>query len=131
MEHASSSAQENRPVSAEEARLIRWLLMHGNSKDAAEFLSQLEGARVVGRCGCGCASLDLALDGRRSPPGSKLQILSDFKWSDERGHLFGVYVFARGGLLAGLDLWSIDGQAAACSLPNVEQLVPLLRTNLH
>jgi hypothetical protein len=131
MAYASSSAQEDRPVTAKEARLIQWLIEHGNSKDAAVFLSQLKNARVVARCGCGCASFEFAVGGRRNTPASGMQILSDFKWSDEHGHLFGVYVFARGGLLAGLDLWSIDGEATASSLPNIEQLVPLHQTQLH
>jgi hypothetical protein len=51
-----------------------------------------------------------------------MEVLSDFKWSDEHGNLFGVYVFARSGQLAGLDLWSIDGNATASSLPNIEHL---------
>ena len=54
-----------------------------------------------------------------------MSILSDFRYTDSDGHLFGAYVFAYEDLLAGLDLWSIDGQATASTLPKPEQLTSL------
>lgn len=48
-----------------------------------------------------------------------------YSWRDHAGHFFGAFVFARGGLLAGLDLWSIDGQATATHLPKPSELTPL------
>lgn len=84
----------------------------------------------MGRCGCGCASVELAIDGHQVASGS-MHILSDYQWTDKQGHVFGVYVFARGDSLAGLDVWSIDGQAPASSLPAVQWLMPLNRGALH
>ena len=40
--------------------------------------------------------------------------------------MFGVFVFAQSGILAGLDLWSVDGLESVVDLPNVEQLRPLI-----
>ena len=54
-----------------------------------------------------------------------MQILSDYEWRGKDGYLYGAFVFAQDGLLAGLDLWSIDGQATATSLPSEQDLVPL------
>jgi hypothetical protein len=42
-----------------------------------------------------------------------------------RGELFGVFVFERGGLLAGLEVWSQDGLAPAVAFPNTDQLRPV------
>src|SRR6266480_2324486 len=52
-------------------------------------------------------------------------ILSDYVWEDAEGHKFGAFVFARGGLLAGLDLYSVEGAATPTSLPKPDQLTPL------
>jgi len=115
----------DRPLTAQEATLVRWLLEHGNA-DAPSFLAQLADARVVSRCRCGCASIDFALGGAVPLAGSGLHVLSDFQWQDADESLFGVFVFAKDGKLSGLEMWSIDGLAAAASLPEVEQLRPLV-----
>jgi hypothetical protein len=54
-----------------------------------------------------------------------MQILSDYQWRDPKGHLGGVFVFARQGVLAGLEVWSIDGEAAIDRLPPIDSLRPL------
>jgi hypothetical protein len=112
---------EDRPLTPHEASLVRWLLEHGN-RSAAGFLSQLDDARVVSRCYCGCASVDLSIKGVIPPVRDGINILADYLWQSGAGHLFGVFVFARAGLLAGLEVWSVDGLAEARSLPLVEQL---------
>jgi hypothetical protein len=54
-----------------------------------------------------------------------MDILSDYSWRDGMGHLFGAFVFARAGRLAGLDLWSIDGHSTATHLPKFSELTPI------
>ena len=54
-----------------------------------------------------------------------MSVVSDFRWDSTEGYLFGVFAFAKDGLLAGIDLWSIDGRATATTLPNTDQLRPL------
>lgn len=122
-QHSPSRIAEDRPLSSEERSLIHWLLEHGEP-EARDFLPQLAKARVVARCGCGCASIDLAVDGRVGTPGP-MDILSDYLWRDSENHLFGAFVFAHEQLLAGLDLWSVDGEATATTLPKPEQLTPM------
>ena len=125
MNHSSESTIEDRPLTEQEQALIRWLLEHGE-EHAAAFLPQLSDARVVSRCACGCASIDFAIGGRAADRRiTGMDILSDYKWSDSDGHLVGAFVFACGGLLAGLDLWSIDGEATATHLPEPGQLQPI------
>jgi hypothetical protein len=115
---------DNRPLTAHEASLVQWLHEHGTSA-AMAYLGQLEEASVVSRCPCGCASIDLAVRGAIPPTGAGMQVLSDYVWQDANGNRFGTFVFARAGVLAGLEVWSVDGLAAASALPLVEQLQPL------
>src|SRR5436853_5993416 len=93
---------EDRPLSAQEATLVRWLLDHG-TRSAKAYLSQVDSVRVISRCGCGCASIDFVTE----PKG--MEVLSDYQWEDQTG-LFAVFIFARGGVLAGLDVYSVDGR---------------------
>ncbi|MQP76356.1 hypothetical protein CQ393_10700 [Stenotrophomonas sp. MYb238] len=102
--------------------MIRWLLEHGDGDNTA-FLAQLNHARVIRLCACGCASIGLSINGKR-PKDLGMQVLSDFMWQDSQGHLFGAFVFEQDSLLAGLDLWSIDGQSIPDAMPPIEGLVP-------
>lgn len=54
-----------------------------------------------------------------------MDILSDYQWQDTTGHRFGAFVFACGGLLAGLEFWSIDGEDLSAHLPNIGDLQPI------
>jgi len=121
--HTSSNIEIDRPLTSEERSVVQWLLEHGDA-DNAKFLEQLEQARVASLCGCGCASIDFAVGGKR-PIHSAIRVLSDYQWRDGHGHLFGAYVFEQDGLLAGLDLWSIDGQSTPTAMPPIARLVPL------
>lgn len=115
---------EDRPLTAHEEALVRWLLEHGNP-DAAVFLPQLAQARVVSQCPCGCASIDFAIGGVVPPAGAGMNVLSDYMWQADDGTHCGVFVFACGGLLSGLEVWSADGLEAVSSLPAIERLRPL------
>lgn len=113
----------DRPLIFEERSVVQWLLEHGDGVNA-DFLEQLGRARVASLCGCGCASINFAVSGKR-PDQLTMRTLSDYQWRDEHGHLFGAYVFEQDGLLAGLDLWSIDGQSIPTAVPSIANLVPL------
>jgi hypothetical protein len=115
---------EDRRLTPREESLVQWLLEHGNP-EAVGFLSQLRQARVVSRCSGGCASIDFAVGDHIPRAGAGMQILADYLWQDANGHRFGVFVFAQDNLLAGLEVWSVDGSAAASALPGVEVLQPI------
>ena len=86
-------------------------------------MEQLERARVIRLCACGCASIDFAI-GNKRPVHFAMRVLSDYQWHNEQNELFGAFVFEQDGLLAGLDLWSIDGQGTPNVLPPIERLLP-------
>jgi hypothetical protein len=48
-----------------------------------------------------------------------MQVMGDHMWEDAAGHTFGVFVFAKGNQLAGLEVWSVDGDAIPTALPEV------------
>jgi hypothetical protein len=123
VEAITTAIPEDRPLTVAEARLLRWLLEHGIPR-AACYLPQLEHARVASRCSCGCASINFAIDGVVPTPGA-MGILSDYQWRAAGGEAFGVFVFEYDGLLAGLEVFSMDGLADATVLPDIEQLFPV------
>jgi hypothetical protein len=120
---------DNRPLSESEASLVHWLLNHGIAK-ARGYLPQLERSSVASRCYCGCASINFAVDGMIPPSGDGISVLADSKWRGPQGELFGVFVFERGGVLAGLEVWSQDGLADVKSLPSPELLQPIGTSDL-
>jgi hypothetical protein len=83
-----------RPVNAQEAEVIRWLLDHASVRDSADYrLKPIEQLRVVGGCSCGCTSLDFIPKEQKG----KAEIVAD---------AVAVYL---DGAQAGLILWGRDG----------------------
>ena len=117
-----TTVPEDRLMTSQESAFVRWLLIHGDDR-AKTFLPQTDRTRVVGRCGCGCASINFAVDGKtfygKRIDGEVvgMETLVEYQWTTIDGKRFAVFVFACNGLLAGLDLWSMDGQGIATELP--------------
>src|SRR6266576_3834750 len=90
---------ETRPLTADEHRLIGWMLEHG-SQEASLLLPQLARARATSwRCPCGCASLSLVVEGQ--PPRvetSHMHIVADFIFGPD-DQPSGVFIFQKGGML--------------------------------
>jgi hypothetical protein len=118
------AAGPERPLSQAERGLIRWLLENGNAGSAG-YLEQLDRATVAGPCPCGCPTVDLAVGGSRPSSGGDKAILADYQWCEFGDVPCGVSVFARAGLLAGLQVWSIEGGDAPSRLPDPAELRPL------
>ena len=96
----------NRQLTLVEEHLIRWMLEHGDT-EAQDFLPQLGKARVTPwRCSCGCASINLSIEGFPDPSG-RLHVLADFVFGSD-SDLSGIFVFEKSGVLAGLVLTCSD-----------------------
>jgi hypothetical protein len=54
-----------------------------------------------------------------------MDVVSDYWWRTAEGHVCGAFVFVRDGLLAGLEVWSVDGGLPEAPLPDVESLRPI------
>jgi hypothetical protein len=124
MQQRTSSIPDVRQLTEHERQLIRWMLEHGQSQRRAEFFPQLDRASVVSRCPCGCASIDLAIDGAPPEPGAGLDVLGDFTWSGPGGEAMGAFVFAKRDRLAGLEVYSADGLLTPNWLPQPADLRP-------
>lgn len=111
----------NRSLTPAEEQLIRWMLEHGDP-EARAFLPQLERALVTPwRCPCGCASINLSVEGFPEPSGG-LHLLADFVFGTEKD-LSGIFVFEKSGILAGLEVYGLAGDAPK-TLPSIEALEP-------
>jgi hypothetical protein len=114
--------REERPLTAEEQRLARWMLEHGEP-EARAFLPQLDRARAVSRCACGCATIDLEVDGHRAPSDSGVRVLGDF-WFGEGDDAGGIFIYHYGGVLSGIEVYALGGDTPAV-LPVPEMLRPM------
>jgi len=111
-----------RPLTADEYELVRWMMEHG-TPEAAQQLPQLELARVAPwRCPCGCASIDFEVDGRPTQTGG-MCIIADFVFGTD-DEMSGIFVFTKGGILAGLEAYGLAGEAPK-SLPSPDSLRPI------
>ncbi|WP_435529811.1 hypothetical protein [Paraburkholderia caribensis] len=118
-----SSVKQNRPLSASEMSLARWMLEHGEPT-AREFLEQLAVAEVTPwRCPCGCGSINFQMKGREpAPPG--VRILGDFMFGPDDAPA-GIFIFESAGLLSGIEIYGLAGDAPA-ELPREDALRPLV-----
>jgi hypothetical protein len=116
-----SESTSNRELTVEERHLVRWMLEHGTA-DALQFLPQLERTQVLPtRCPCGCASIDFSIDGKPKPSGG-LRPLADFVFGNGN-ELSGIFVFEQSGVLAGLEVYGLAGDAPK-TLPSPDSLRP-------
>lgn len=112
---------ERRPPTEEERKLLEWLLAHG-SPDAKPFLSQIANVNVVGKCTCGCPTIDLALGDREQRKTAPSHILADFVGRTPEGIDVGVILHARDGEISELEVYAIPDVNGAFSLPSIESL---------
>ena len=119
----ASRIPEFRPLSEQERALLRWMIEQ-SSDVRSELSAQVDHTTVAARCGCGCASIDLAVDGVEEDKKEPMDLIADYAWKTKGGNLCGAYLFTRRGHLAGLDLWSIDGAETPATLPAPEELSP-------
>jgi hypothetical protein len=112
---------ERRPLTEEERKLLEWLLAHG-SPDAKALLSQIANVNVVGKCTCGCPTIDLALGDREQRKTAPSIILADFVGRAPEGIEVGVIVHAREGEISELEVYAIPDWKGPFNLPSVESL---------
>jgi len=114
-----------RPLTEKERLITIWLLQHGNP-EALTFLSDVERATVVRGCPCGCPSIDFAIAGVLSKDGG-IKVLSDYYWINDDDHTNGIFVYSISGQLAGLEVYSCDGECSMVGIPDPIDLIPMSR----
>ncbi|MEV7883104.1 hypothetical protein ACWD3I_11895 [Streptomyces sp. NPDC002817] len=92
------------PLSPEVAATLRALLA-GSDPVSGALLAQVPHTRVVGRCRCGCATVDLEVDRTAVAPAPPHDNpAADAGYTDPRSA--GVMVFAKDGYLSLLEIYS-------------------------
>ena len=111
-----------RPLSPREKEIAEWLIINGEAskEEKMEFLAQLQRATVIRRCPCGCASIDLAIDGRE-PSEVGMIPFGDFITP---GSQYGIFVFSRGGILAGVEIYQLAADSLPAEFPRPVALTP-------
>jgi hypothetical protein len=101
---------EDRALTAEESALVTWLIRHPDPSvsisDAEREVSLL---RVVGRCGCGCASVDFAAEAKSQ--GAKP--IANATGKDSSGRECGIILWGRARQLTALEIYEYDPGSAA------------------
>ena len=118
-EHAAA-VRENRELTSEEMRLLRWMLEHG-SAESAKLVDQIALLRVISRCPCGCASIDFSFNGDE-PVDGQMRVIADFLYGDASS-LCGAFVFEKQGIVAGLEVYGLAVEHPR-SLPEPSDLRP-------
>ena len=117
---SDTPASERRPLFPVEQELATWMLTHGNP-EAQAFLPHVHRAVVVGGCPCGCASIDFEVTDLPAPSGG-LRVLGDYVFGEDM-NLAGAFIFERAGVLAGIEVYGLAGEAPR-TLPRPEELRP-------
>jgi hypothetical protein len=110
-----------RELSKDEHALLEWLLSHGRP-DASTFRPQIGKLHVAAKCGCGCPTVDFALQSGRKVGAS--DIVAEAGGISPEGVRVGVILHAREGELSELEVYSTEGSDVPFSLPFPESLEP-------
>ena len=112
---------ERRPLTREERTLLEWLMRNGGP-DAQRYVSQIPDISVVGRCTCGCPSIDLAVAGNVQRKTAPSCLLADFEGMTPEGISVGVILHSREGEISELEIYAIPDVKGPFSLPTIESL---------
>lgn len=99
-----------RSLQPEESAALLTVLNYADFEGRDALLNQVDATRVVGFCGCGCATVDLAVDAAPSTTGMAHPIPNEAVVLDTDGDAIGgVLVFVRDGYLASLEVYDFGG----------------------
>ena len=114
------TVEEDRPISEDEAVLVKWLLVNAPTENPIkESPPNVGELRVVARCQCGCASVDFERDGQagRSRP------IAEAVGKTAEDLSVGLILWGRDDAVTGLEVYELDAGSAG-SLPSLESLRP-------
>ena len=109
-----------RPLNRGERELLVHLL---NKLFSARktFLEQLNQTVVVGRCPCGCPTIDLWKAGEEAPPGEASRVFWSGNGENLTGEPVGLLLFEEAGVLSCLEIIPC-GDDRACGLPRLDSI---------
>lgn len=93
----------NRELKPEEKELIKHLLTH--LPNPAPHIEQLDYLRVVGKCDCGCPTIDLALKEYINKSSQIPEILVEADGQSPEGIPVGIILWTKAGNISGLEVY--------------------------
>jgi hypothetical protein len=114
------SIPETRELTNNERVLLERLLLDP-TEGMKPYVEQIPKVTVMSRCGCGCPSLGLAVDGAIASPSSPSLILAEANGVSPEGISFGIILHGRKGLISELEVYPIDGEGAF-TLPDIDRI---------
>jgi hypothetical protein len=99
-----------RSLSPEEARVLDALL-EPDWPGSKELRQQARVAEVVGKCGCGCATVEFAVDKTKAPqaPAQNPAPIEGTVWNQDRSQVVGgILLFVPRGWLSSLEIYSVS-----------------------
>jgi hypothetical protein len=111
-------AKPNREISAAEAACLRAALEHASViPEATGLIGTISALRVVGRCDCGCASVDLVKDStEQNKP------IADGTGKTARGGDVGLIVWGTNQAITGLEIYDLGAGDDDLNLPELESI---------
>jgi hypothetical protein len=107
----------DRAISLNEVNVVHWLLDHALVDVTGYRLHAVEELRVVGRCGCGCASLYFEPEGQRG----KVHMLADELAVYPDGQQAGLILWGRDGKIVWLEVYDMQPESSH-RIPDVSNL---------
>jgi hypothetical protein len=121
-EAAATTIPMDRPLSEAEYAIAKWALLHADPP-ATSFVPQLDVARVIGGCSCGCPTVDFKI-----PEGTPREEPRDNPVGDAigevNGMMVGVMVMQTAGYLTCLEIYDLSDIEHPYGLPSLESLRP-------
>lgn len=116
---SANTLPADRPISRSEAELVVWMLRHASTAgDLSSLEPAVAGLRVVGRCSCGCPSVDFEPAGQAEEAGP----IADARGETANGVPVGLILWGRRGAVTGLELYELG--SAVRTLPELSSLRP-------
>ena len=104
-----STLPENRPISEAEIAVVEWLIENASMAGSLAHLREgVRGLRVVGRCHCGCASVEF-VDGGQA---DGARIIADAIGADSDGRGCGLILWSLEGRISGLEIYEREGDSS-------------------
>ena len=104
----AATLKEGRPISTDEAAIVTWMLLQASVAGSLDHLaSSVPLLRVVGRCACGCGSVDFKVNGQTSP----FHPIVDATGQNSDGLEIGVLLWGCRELITGLEFYDMEGEA--------------------
>jgi hypothetical protein len=118
---------ERRPIGTHEVDVIRAALERAAVAPVSALMShELSHLEVVGRCDCGCASVDFVA----SPCDRRSTVVADATGRTPRGGQVGVIVWGRSDAVTGLEIYDLGAGDGDLVLPVSDSVVPWERSEL-